>query len=207
MYKRQEPKHIFFPNTQIDVNYVHGNSAHECGYCGDKKGSDTMGFTSDFMELKHYRKLVDRGWRKCQNYYYKPDLITSACPCKWYTIRMDVTKHQIRKSHQKVYKRWLRFLSGDNTYLEKDTKIAEEKPKKIDTTKIDKTYHDLILQGITNYVKDREISFVEYLKIDKSQIPKLYSAIKISKTKENNRKDSGDFVCNVILSYFGMFKN
>jgi len=149
---------------------------------------------------------MDRGWRKCQNYYYKPNLISSICPCKWYTIRMDVTQHEIRKSHKKTWNRWLKFLSGDESQLTKDTKMTEEKLKVVDTSKFDEWYQNCILKGLKKYVKNREISFLEYLKIDEKEAKKLYSAIKIIKTKDINKSTSGDFICNLILCYYGMFK-
>ena len=51
--------------STINLNYTHPDSPHECGYCKDPKGSITMGFTSDYLKLSHYKSLMDRGWRKC----------------------------------------------------------------------------------------------------------------------------------------------
>ena len=100
---------ILKESSVVNMNYSHGDAnGHECGYCKKKDpGSKTMGFTSDSMLLKDYKDLMDRGWRKCQDYYYKPNNITSCCICS--TIRMDTTKYKIRNSHKKIWNRWRKF--------------------------------------------------------------------------------------------------
>jgi len=48
--------------------------------------------------------MIDRGWRRCGTYYYKPNLKKSCC--LWYTIRVKAEDYKIRKSHKKAVKRW-----------------------------------------------------------------------------------------------------
>ena len=55
--------------------------------------------------------MMDGGWRRCGDYYYKPNLQKSCC--LWYTIRVHAQDHKTRKSHKKALKRWKRFLNGE----------------------------------------------------------------------------------------------
>lgn len=34
---------------------------------------------------------MDKGWRRCGNYFYKPNIKDSCCMC--YTIKMDTDKY------------------------------------------------------------------------------------------------------------------
>ena len=53
--------------------------------------------------------MMDRGWRRCGDYYYKPNNQLSCCMS--YTIRLDVNKFkQERKSHRKAAKRMMKFV-------------------------------------------------------------------------------------------------
>lgn len=73
---------------------------------------------------------MDRGWRRCGDYYYKANLETSCC--KPFSIRLDVGKYQIRRSHQKVMNRFNKFLNKEIT-LEELNKKYDKKPKNPDT--------------------------------------------------------------------------
>ncbi len=46
---------------------------------------------------------MERGWRRCGTYYYKPNIIKSCC--KMFTHRMDVTKFSIKKDQKKTIKK------------------------------------------------------------------------------------------------------
>ena len=64
----------------------------ECGYCKGKKdnpGSESWGLLSPRISSKIYQKMMDRGWRRCGEYFYKYDLEKSCC--QPLTIRLDVT--------------------------------------------------------------------------------------------------------------------
>jgi arginyl-tRNA--protein-N-Asp/Glu arginylyltransferase len=197
------------------VQPQHGNTPHECGYCKNPAGSVTMGFSSDYIQLDHYKALMDRGWRKCQAYYYKPDLFESSCPCKWYTIRMDTSIYKLRKSHKKVWKKWVRFLEGDLSLL--DEKVAkmqtEKKSKKKESSGQDNgqelaSDENLLAEALGKFVKSKESQLEAFLGIA-SEGPeiqaKICQAAKVSRTKDS-QKGSGHYVSNVIQSYFGVFK-
>jgi hypothetical protein len=197
------------------VQPQHGNTPHKCGYCKDPAGSVTMGFSSDYIQLDHYKALMDRGWRKCQAYYYKPDLFESSCPCKWYTIRMDTSIYKLRKSHKKVWKKWVRFLEGDLSLL--DEKVpkeqTDEKPDKKTSAGQDNgselaTDEKLLGEALKKFVLGKESQLVEFLKIGSEGpeiLAKIFQVAKVSRTKDG-QQNSGHYVSNVIQSYFGVFK-
>ena len=87
--------------TIIDINGMHtnDNKSHHCGYCKNKKpnaGHSSWGITSLKMTVNDYKKLMDRGWRRCGTYYYKYDL-QSAC-CRPYTIKLDTNEYYMSNS-------------------------------------------------------------------------------------------------------------
>jgi arginine-tRNA-protein transferase len=45
-----------------------------CGYCsvGSIPNSVKHSFTSTYMSVENYDKLMNCGWRRCGDYYYKP---------------------------------------------------------------------------------------------------------------------------------------
>lgn len=62
------------------------------------------------MRTDDYQILMDRGWRRCGQYYYKWDFLQSCC--QPYTIRLDVGDFQISHSQTKVLKKFNKFLAG-----------------------------------------------------------------------------------------------
>ena len=76
----------------IDFLTIHLNDhgSNSCGYCKKSpksKLSYQWGFTSPKMSCKDYQDLMERGWRRCGDYYYKPDLQKSCCQLN--TIRLE----------------------------------------------------------------------------------------------------------------------
>lgn len=55
-----------------------------------------------------YQNLIDRGWRRSGKYCYKPSNITNCCPA--YTIKHEVLKIILTKSHKKVLNGMIKFL-------------------------------------------------------------------------------------------------
>lgn len=109
--------------TRIDVNTTHKEFAHECSYSNTPKGSATCGFNCKSMTVMDYNDFMERGFRRCGEYYYKPNLFKSHW--QWYTIRMDATKHTIRKSHNKAWKKWQKFLKGERDLKEEGSDDEE----------------------------------------------------------------------------------
>jgi len=46
---------------------------------------------------------MEKGWRRCGTYYYKPDLAKSCC--KSFTHRLDVTGYRPKKDQKKALKK------------------------------------------------------------------------------------------------------
>ena len=107
--------------TIIDANRLHGYLGSSCGYCKSSSGSYTLGFQAKQVTAEDYEKMLDRGFRRCGDYYYKPNLFKSCC--KLFTIKIDVLEHKLRKSHKKAWNKWKRYLNGE---FEIEDKMKEE---------------------------------------------------------------------------------
>jgi arginine-tRNA-protein transferase len=92
------------PSSHINLNYCHGYDKAECGYCKKKDTHVTCGLKAKKLTTNEYQEMMDRGWRRCGDYYYQPD--NSKQCCKMLTIRLDTLRFQIRNSHKKVMKRF-----------------------------------------------------------------------------------------------------
>ena len=55
------------------------------------------------MEPYTYELLMERGWRRCGTYYYKPNLQKSCC--KLYTHRMEARLFKPKRDQKKAIKR------------------------------------------------------------------------------------------------------
>jgi arginyl-tRNA--protein-N-Asp/Glu arginylyltransferase len=85
----------------------------------------------DKLSADVYEELVNRGWRRCGTYYYKPNLDKSCCKC--YTIRMDVAQFKIKKQQRKTVKNILELLKPKKPKAakgKKDSKTVEAPPNK-----------------------------------------------------------------------------
>ncbi|XP_061914596.1 arginyl-tRNA--protein transferase 1 isoform X2 [Entelurus aequoreus] len=91
------------------VEYFGGDDGYRCGYCKNEKGNFSHGMWSHAMTVQDYQDLIDRGWRRSGKYVYKPILNKTCCP--QYTIRCDPVKFQPSKSHKKILKKMIKFLS------------------------------------------------------------------------------------------------
>ena len=57
------------------------------------------------MKPYTYQMMMERGWRRCGDYYYKNNL-AKAC-CKQWTIRMDASNFKIKKDQKKTVKKMM----------------------------------------------------------------------------------------------------
>ena len=100
----------------------HGSHGSKCGYCHvSTDGRRSFGLTSRRMRVEDYQAMMDRGWRRSGDYYYKPDNATSCCPN--YTIRLDTRHFTPSKAQRKVTRRFDHFLQG---HREGEGKRGEE---------------------------------------------------------------------------------
>ncbi|XP_051474853.1 arginyl-tRNA--protein transferase 1 isoform X5 [Apus apus] len=94
------------------VEYFGGEDGYRCGYCKNESGNLSHGMWAHSMTVQDYQDLIDRGWRRSGKYVYKPIMNQTCCP--QYTIRCQALHFQISKSHKKVLKKMLKFISkGD----------------------------------------------------------------------------------------------
>jgi arginine-tRNA-protein transferase len=103
------------------------------------------------MRASDYEALMVKGWRRCGNYYYKPDIAGSCC--KLNTIRCLVGEYTANKTQNKVSKKFYRFLHG----------IPSNSDKKKAKKPISKLIIPLELQGkVENAVKKSVEGLCEY---------------------------------------------
>ncbi|XP_053804806.1 arginyl-tRNA--protein transferase 1 isoform X5 [Vidua chalybeata] len=94
------------------VEYKGWKEGYGCGYCGAARGKVSAGMWAHSMTVQDYQDLIDRGWRRSGKYVYKPIMNQTCCP--QYTIRCRALHFQASKSHKKVLKKMLKFISkGD----------------------------------------------------------------------------------------------
>lgn len=78
------------------------NSQTHCNYCNnpnDKENHFFMwGFYSTKMRTDDYEEMLDYGYQRSGNYFYKPDIEKSCCPL--YTPRLDITEFKISKAQK-----------------------------------------------------------------------------------------------------------
>ena len=85
-----------------------GPEGHRCGYCGSANGSVSNGMWAHYLTCEDYQDLIDRGWRRCGKYCYKPVMDRTCSP--QYAIRCEATKFRLSKSQKKVLKTMSDYL-------------------------------------------------------------------------------------------------
>ncbi|XP_039927503.2 arginyl-tRNA--protein transferase 1 isoform X2 [Hirundo rustica] len=86
---------------------------------GKCRGELSAGMWAHSMTVQDYQDLIDRGWRRSGKYVYKPIMNQTCCP--QYTIRCQALHFQASKSHKKVLKKMLKFISKGDV-----SKVASE---------------------------------------------------------------------------------
>jgi len=88
---------------------------HSCGYCKNQDSgaksntSITHGLWAHQLTSSAYTKLMDRGWRRCGTYLYKPYMDKTCCPL--YTIRQKCGDFKISKSQRKCLIKFSKHLN------------------------------------------------------------------------------------------------
>ncbi|XP_074731550.1 arginyl-tRNA--protein transferase 1 isoform X3 [Strix uralensis] len=101
------------------VEYFGGEDGYRCGYCKNETGNLSHGMWAHSMTVQDYQDLIDRGWRRSGKCVYKPIMNQTCCP--QYTIRCQALRFQTSKSHKKVLKKMLKFISRGDV-----SKVASE---------------------------------------------------------------------------------
>ncbi|KAJ1139966.1 hypothetical protein NDU88_006327 [Pleurodeles waltl] len=91
------------------LEYFGGEDGYRCGYCRSETGNMSHGMWAHSLTVQDYQDLIDRGWRRSGKYVYKPLMNRTCCP--QYTIRCSCLHFQPHKSHKKVLKKVLKYLS------------------------------------------------------------------------------------------------
>uniref|UniRef100_A0A1I8IA80 Arginyl-tRNA--protein transferase 1 n=1 Tax=Macrostomum lignano TaxID=282301 RepID=A0A1I8IA80_9PLAT len=98
-----------------ECTYHGEQESYHCGYCEGKKQKSrcTHGASFSTLTTKDYQSLMFRGWRRSGDYCYKPVMREICCP--QYTIRCDVGRYRLSRSHRRVLRRMNEFLRSGET--------------------------------------------------------------------------------------------
>lgn len=114
-------------NSDTNIISISGNNeGSNCGYCKNLSGSKSYGIYCDNMKPETYFHFMNRGWRRCGTYFYKPLNEITCCPL--YTIRCDTTNFLLSKSQRKVLKTFRKFLLNGKDVISKQKKTSQENP-------------------------------------------------------------------------------
>ncbi|KRX78869.1 Arginyl-tRNA--protein transferase 1 [Trichinella sp. T6] len=96
-------------NGRSVVQYFGKNKSSSCNYCS-VPGSEKCcyGIWAYQLNVTHYQKMLDKGWRRSGHYCYKP-IHEESC-CTLHTIRCDALEFRPSRSQKRVMKRFERFL-------------------------------------------------------------------------------------------------
>jgi len=84
----------------------------KCGYCKQETTRFTNGMWGHVLTTRDYQDLIDRGWRRCGHYCYKP--INSKCCCPAYPIKCHALDFRISKSQKKVLRKFKNYIETGN---------------------------------------------------------------------------------------------
>uniref|UniRef100_A0A7E4VH43 Arginyl-tRNA--protein transferase 1 n=1 Tax=Panagrellus redivivus TaxID=6233 RepID=A0A7E4VH43_PANRE len=109
------------------VQYLSPANSGSCGYCkrGKKKPDGTpavvnvppleneepsysLGVIAHFLTCEDFNRMLDIGWNRSGKYLYKPIMDRTCCP--QYTIRLDVHRFRMSRTHKRVLKNMHNFL-------------------------------------------------------------------------------------------------
>ena len=93
------------------VEFFPDSAGRSCGYCKGKDGNFSHGMWAHVMKPQDYEDLINRGWRRCGKYCYKPTLKRACCPM--YTIRSNALEFKPSKSHKKIMKKFRNYIEKD----------------------------------------------------------------------------------------------
>ncbi|KAG9508845.1 NAD-dependent protein deacetylase Sirt6, partial [Fragariocoptes setiger] len=152
------------------VSFIGQARKSRCGYC-KKSGSVSHGMMCDRLLVQDYQHLLDRGWRRCGNYLYRPTNKLACCPA--YTITCDAMNFKLSKSQRKCINRLNRYLFYDEVPARRlestsdtlsyrptnDIEIPRESLK--DSSKTENQSSPLILSSEACAFLDRDLQFYQ----------------------------------------------
>ena len=186
--------------TQIkDLNYL------GCGYCQHQSVKLKSRFRNLFLittksiPIDIYQNLIEKGWTRCGNRFYKKNYETSCC--RLYQPRVNINNFKITKQQEKVMKKFRKYLSGEyetNNFLNniKNSNDIKEKEKLKEEDEIQKKIDEKLRDYITStnfldilnkYIQNEDEINLVYEKL-------IYTKIR----KNNNKKFEYDYSCDLI---------
>jgi len=208
-----------FKKSEIDLRKSHTEIETECGYCGGS-GLVQAAYTYTKLTPQDYEYLVNQGWCRYGDYYYKPNVKKSCC--KIFAHRLDITQFTLRPSQKKVIKKWEKFLINDKKIIHqipKQDKIQDDSvlinileegrqeegspnPKNPEITKIDKNMEILQngLEKLMEAFQNQQISLKatsQAKKVGKLEISEE-ARRKIKLLKANSKK-YGEYSTNILM--------
>lgn len=112
-----------------------GSFGSTCGYCSPsgQRSAQASSFHDAELEVaslrcEGYQAMVDRGWRRCGTFCYRPDMKRTCCP--QYTIKLDALEFKTSPSQRKLISRWNRFVSHGDGAQSESHKVAKPKHAK-----------------------------------------------------------------------------
>jgi len=128
-----------------------------------------------------------KGWRRCGDYYYKPDQKKSCC--KLNTVRLDVYEYQMNKKQKKVSNRFNAYLEGMHT---KKTITKSEKRRR-------NKEHLVVPKRLEEILKQELVRLCEHVGVEYDE-----KFLSIQKNDSQKAKIRGDYTINsikIISSY------
>ncbi|KAJ5955794.1 hypothetical protein N7501_010073 [Penicillium viridicatum] len=100
-----------------------GYQKNSCGYCKSADGSVSYYARSNSVLPGHYEELINGGWRRSGNLYYKQNLLRSCCP--HYTLRLEASAYRPRRDQRKAINKWNKFILGPE-YMRKVARLCPQ---------------------------------------------------------------------------------
>lgn len=119
------------------IAQVDGYYASTCGYCKNDLNRTTPAKKEAFNLHLHrpsaslYARMIDRNWRRCGTFFYRPRNEDAQMCCPQYAIRIKVDDFTMAKAHQKIMRKFRAMLVyGDPLSASGDahSTVKEEDP-------------------------------------------------------------------------------
>lgn len=115
-----------------------------------------QGLWAHYLPPRVYQGLIDRNWRRCGKYIYKP--VNTALCCPMYTIRCDATDFKLTKSQKKAIKKFNNFIKYDiKSNNEKSKNPPESMDIESERLSMDSIHKQISAQTINRECIDRNI--------------------------------------------------
>jgi arginine-tRNA-protein transferase len=121
------------------------------------------------MLVDDYEALMLKGWRRCGDYYYKPDLKKSCC--KLNTIRLDVYEYQMNKKQMKVSKRLNSYIEG--MHFKRTLSKAEKRRRNKESLVVPKRLEEILKEQLVRLCEHFGVAYDDqFLSIQKNDSQK-----------------------------------